>query len=102
MRICAGVFFVFPTTRSENDGHVCFSLRNSDFGEHRLLGENVLGQVEFQFDAGEHGARKHAGNQNARKQAGEHHEEQIVSGVDGGEDQNEDDAKVHHPVRVSR
>ncbi len=60
-----------------------------DFGQHGLLGENVLGQIEFQLDSGEHDARKHAGNQNSGEQAGQNQEQQIVAGVDGGENQNE-------------
>ena len=37
-----------------------------------------------------------AGNQNARDGAGQHHEEQVVAGIDGREDQDRDDAEVHH------
>ena len=43
-------------------------------------------------------ARKHAGDQNAREAAAEDHEEQVVAGVDGGEDQDEDCAEIDDAV----
>ena len=56
----------------------------------------MLGQVEFQVDAGEHRAREDAGNQDPGDGAGENHEEEVVAGVDGGEDQDRDDSEVDH------
>ncbi len=58
----------------------------------------MLGQIEFQLDAGEHDAREYAGNQNAGEQARENQEQQVVAGVDRGENQDEDRREVDHAV----
>ena len=55
-----------------------------------------FGQIEFQVNASEDRAGKHAGNEDAGDGAGQHHEEEVVAGVDGGEDQNRDDSEVDH------
>ena len=68
------------------------------FGEHGLLGEDVLGHVEFQIDAGKHDARKHAGNENPGEQAGENQKEKIVAGVDRGEHEDEDRGEIDGAV----
>ena len=66
-----------------------------EFGKHRLLGENVLGHVEFQVDTSEHNARQHSGNQNPSKRAGENHEEQVVAGIHRREHENKDRAEIN-------
>ena len=58
----------------------------------------MLGDLEFQFDSGKHGARENAGNENPSEQARENHEEQIVAGVHRGEDQYEDRAEIDDPL----
>src|SRR5271163_464289 len=69
-----------------------------DFSEHGLFGKNVLWQIEFELDAGEHDARKHAGNQNTGEQTGENQEKQIVAGVDRGQNQYEDGGEIDDAV----
>src|SRR5271155_2226780 len=46
-----------------------------EFRHHRLLGEDVLGHIEFQFDAGQHGAGENARHHNSGERAGQNHEQ---------------------------
>ena len=87
-----------PTTRSENDGQICFSLRSSISASTGCSAKMCSGKSNFSSIAGEHDAREHAGNQNPREQAGENHEEQIVAGVDRGENQDENGGEINDSV----
>src|SRR5579863_2833121 len=91
----AGAFFVFAQ-HAEGKGRPCLLfVAQFEFGDYRLLRENVLGHVEPELDASEYRARKHAGNQQASHRTGQQHPEQVVPSVDGCEDENEDDAEVN-------
>ena len=54
----------------------------------------MLGHVELQVDSGQDRARQHARNQDSGERARENHEEQVISGVDGSENQNENGYEV--------
>ena len=58
----------------------------------------MLGQIEFQFNSREHGARKRSGNQNPRHHAGQNQEEQVIAGVDGGEHQDKNGGEIDDAV----
>ncbi len=94
----SGAFFVRADHAQRKRRPRLLFVAQFEFGEHRLLGENVLGHVEFQVNASEHRARKDTGNQDAREGTRQDHEQQIVSGVDGSENQNRDDAEVNHSL----
>ncbi len=92
----ARAFFIF-THHAQGEGRPrLLFIAQLQFSDHGLLREYVLGNVEPQLDAGKHRARQHAGNQDAGERAGQHHEEQVVAGVDGSENQDGDHAEVHH------
>ena len=47
VRICAAPFFASPTTRSENDGHNCFSLRSSSSASTGCSAKMCSGRSNF-------------------------------------------------------
>jgi len=70
---------------------------------HRLVGENVFGQIQAQLHSAQHDLRKQPGDQDSRQQAGQGHEQQIVAGVQRRERDHEnshhvDDAFARHAV----
>src|SRR5579863_463948 len=69
-------FFCFAYDQQRKRWPSLLFIAQFEFGKHRLLGENVLGHVEFQVDASENDARQHSGNQNPSKRAGENHEQE--------------------------
>ena len=55
----------------------------------------MFGQVQAQLHAAQHDLRKQSGNQDSRQQAGQHHEQQIVAGVERGQRDDENSAEVN-------
>src|ERR1700728_802332 len=91
-----GASFVFASDAQRKGRPGLLFVAQLEFGKHRLFGENMFGHIELQIDSGEDDAREHSGNENSGERASQEHEQQIISGVYGGEDQNKNSDEVNN------
>ena len=54
----------------------------------------MFGQFELEFNPSKHGSREHARNQNSREQAAQNQKKQIVSGIYGRENDDQNHAEI--------